>query len=534
MKKRYLFLVATLLVTLLVGASTIMAKVVESDNFNKEGYPIVDEPITIKFMSRKTPTTLDDWNEVQILKLYEEMTNVQIDWGLVPPTGLTEKRNLSLLGEDMPDVYYRTTIPEADLARYGGQGVFVDLAELIPEYMPNLTAILDEFPDIRKGITFPDGGIYGLPTIYHREFPSLLIGNKFWIRADWLEQLDMDAPETTEELYQYLKAVKETDLIGDGSGREIPYGAVGIGELRQTLTGAFGVQNRGRNHAYIDVDPETDELRFFPITDQYKQLLQYLNRLFSEGLIMENIYTVEHNQHMANGAEGLYGSTMNPNPEMTFGREYGARYVGVPALEGPEGYKDYTKVGASLIRAGGFVVTNKNQHIPETLRWMDYWYGDEGATRYFMGLEGVTYDVLEDGTLQFKDFITNDPEGLTADQALMPYVIYMGGHYPGIVKEKYFKGSESLPNSVEAAELLDPYIIDEIWSKFTFTPQEARRLSAIEADLTKYVDEMEAKFITGAEPFSNWDNYVEMVEKRMPLKDYMELMNTAYERYKAS
>src|SRR5699024_6183840 len=135
---------------------------------------------------------------------------------------------------------------------------------------------------IKKGITFPDGGIYGLPTIYDPEFPSLLMGSKIWVREDWLEQLDMEIPETTEEYYEYLKAVKETDLNGSGEHDEIPYGAPSIGSLRQSLTGAFGIQNRGRNHNYVDVDPETGDIRFFPATDGYKELLEYMHMLYSE------------------------------------------------------------------------------------------------------------------------------------------------------------------------------------------------------------------------------------------------------------
>src|SRR5690625_7928566 len=94
-------------------------------------------------------------------------------------------------------------MPVMDLLKYGEQGTFVELSDLIEEYMPNLTEVLDEYPDIRKGITFPDGGIYGIPTIYDPDFPSLLIGAKFWIREDWLEELDMDVPETTDEYYEY-------------------------------------------------------------------------------------------------------------------------------------------------------------------------------------------------------------------------------------------------------------------------------------------------------------------------------------------
>src|SRR5690625_7687912 len=72
--------------------------------------------------------------------------------------------------------------------------------------------------EIEKGLTFPDGHIYSLPTIYDPEFTSLHSQIKPYIRKDWLEQLNMDMPETTEEFYGYLKSVKETDVMGNGQG----------------------------------------------------------------------------------------------------------------------------------------------------------------------------------------------------------------------------------------------------------------------------------------------------------------------------
>src|SRR5690625_8007954 len=93
---------------------------------------------------------------------------------------------------------------------------------MIEGYAPNISKVLDENPDIRKGLTFPDGNIYSIPTVYSPDFSSLLIGAKGWVNGDWLEWLDMDNPETTEEFYEYLKAVKETDLNGNGEQDEIP------------------------------------------------------------------------------------------------------------------------------------------------------------------------------------------------------------------------------------------------------------------------------------------------------------------------
>src|SRR5699024_2130572 len=172
---------------------------------------------------------------------------------------------------------------------------------LIEEYAPNVAKVLDENPDIRKGLTFPDGNIYSIPTVYSPDFPSLLVGAKGWVNGDWLDQLDMDNPETTEEFYEYLKAVKETNLNDSGENDEIPLSSVAeMSRIIHCISGAFGVQNKGRLHTLIDEDPDSGDIRLFPIHEQYKEILEYLNRLYDESLIEESIYSLEVDQHLAN------------------------------------------------------------------------------------------------------------------------------------------------------------------------------------------------------------------------------------------
>ncbi|WP_019378110.1 extracellular solute-binding protein [Virgibacillus halodenitrificans] len=500
------------------------------DNLNDSEMPIVKDPITLHFLAGKHPTTASDYNEVTVWKKYEEMSNIKIDWEMMPKEGLEEKRNLALASGSLPDVFYTSYMPNNDLVKYGKQGVFLTLNDLIEEYMPNLTKLLEEYPEIKKGITFPDGNIYGLPTIYDPEFPSLLIGSRPWIRQDWLDQLNMEMPQTTDDFYEYLKAVKETDLNGNGKADEIPFGGTSISGLRQFLAGSFGVNNNGRAHLYTDIDPETNEMRFFPIDDGYKELLQYMNKLYSEGLIHENIYTIDTNQSYALGSEGLYGSTVITSAETIYG-EAGKNYVGMTALEGPNGDRKYTDIGSALAHLGGFVVTKDNANPAATLRWMDYFYSEEGTKLFFMGVEGETYEKKSDGSIDYVDEIKNSPEGLTLEQELKDHITWLGGGYPGIVMENYFKGAESLPSSIEAAEGLEPYLIEDIWPKFTYTVDESKEMSALSADIEKYVDEMQDKFITGNIAFSEWDKYVKTI-KDMGLEDYMSIEKAAYDRYK--
>ncbi|MBO1912935.1 hypothetical protein J4G37_50035, partial [Microvirga sp. 3-52] len=138
---------------------------------------------------------------------------------------------------------------------------------------------------------FPDGNIYSFPQMAEPEFTSYRMGPKPRINEEWLEVLGIDMPETTEDFYQYLKAVKEGDPNGNGQADEIPFGAPSIGMLVNYLQGSFGLANKGNSNRNVDLDPETGELRFFQKTDEYKELLQYVNKLYSEGLIEQSIFT---------------------------------------------------------------------------------------------------------------------------------------------------------------------------------------------------------------------------------------------------
>ena len=531
--KKLLFIVLTLM--LLVAACSDKEEATkgevktDSENFNTSGMPIVNETIKLNIFAGKSATTADDWNDVLVLNEYEKMTNMDITWNQVPADGLNEKRNLALASGDLPDVFYASNIPVADVQKYGQQGAFIPLNDLIAEHAPNLSKILEEYPAIKKGLTFPDGNIYSFPTIYSPEFQSLLIGAKPWIKKDWLDELGMDNPETTEELYNFLKAVKETDLNGNGKNDEIPLSSVSMARILHWVSGAFGIQNKGQLHTLIDTELGTDELRFFPVAEDYKEMLIYMNRLYTEGLIEQNVYSIKVDQYLANAVEELYGATQFYNPLELFGQEIGKDYIVGNALEGPKGTKLYTGVTSPLRAMGNFTITKENKYPAETVRWMDYFFSDEGSKMFFMGIEGETYEETADGP-KLLDKITNSPDGLTMTQELAKYLINPGGNHPVMVTDDYFTGSENAPTDKEATDILAPYLIDEVWPNFTYTTEESTKMSALTVDIDKYVFESQAKFITGETPFSEWDNYVKTVEK-IGVEEYMEIQKAAHQRY---
>lgn len=83
---------------------------------------------------------------------------------------------------------------------------------------------MDDPAEQRKSIlaqvTMPDGEIYSMPK--YDEVLWTLMGNYHaFINADWLEKLNLEMPETTDELVEVLKRFVNDDPNGNGKNDEI-------------------------------------------------------------------------------------------------------------------------------------------------------------------------------------------------------------------------------------------------------------------------------------------------------------------------
>lgn len=496
-------------------------------NLTDTEMPIVKEKISLDiFTGKSLQNVRSDWNDILIWNTYEEMTNIEVNWEQVDGDSLVEKRNLTLVGDsdEIPDVFYASRMPVLDLLKYGEQGVFIPLNDLIEKHAPHFSKMLEQYPEIEKAITFPDGNIYSLPIIYEPEFSSLLMGASPWFNKEWLSDLDMDIPETTDEFYEYLLAVKEKNLSEDKDA--IPFGTLRMDFLMDWLKGSFGVANRGVD--YIDMDLEKDEMRFYPTTDEYKALLEYIHKLYAEELIEQSIYTHEHADYLSKLEGGTYASSFYYSPS-------GEADIYAPGnvLEGPYGDKEFTSLSHPVGANGQFVITKANEHPEATIRWVDYFYGDEGSKLFYMGIEGETFEKMDDGTYEYVERITKSPDGLSLNEEIVKELAWVGASAPSVIKQEYFSGTESSPRALAAAEILEPYFITERWPAFLYTAEESKELTSLSADIEKYVDEMRDKFITGNTSFDEWDNYIERLNS-MGLIDYMKIQEQAYERYTAN
>jgi hypothetical protein len=78
--------------------------------------------------------------------------------------------------------------------------------------------------------------------------------------------------------------------VNPGKADEIPLISNGFSGIVHMFRGSFGIGTRGNTN--IDIGPD-DKLRYIPITDEYKQLLMYLNDLYKEKLIYQEIFDAD-------------------------------------------------------------------------------------------------------------------------------------------------------------------------------------------------------------------------------------------------
>lgn len=226
------------LASLLVVVPLVLSACGESETASSKDYELTDiefpleEKVTLNFMSQSPPLAPNDPNDKLIFQRLEEDTNVHIDWTNYSSGDFAEKRNLDIASGDLPDAIFNAAAGDYDLLNWAESGVIIPLEDLIDEHMPNFKKILDEKPHYRDLLTAPDGHIYSLPFIEELgegKESIHTVNDMAWINVEWLDNLGLDMPETTDELMTVLEAFKNDDPNGNGEADEIPFSFIDDG-----------------------------------------------------------------------------------------------------------------------------------------------------------------------------------------------------------------------------------------------------------------------------------------------------------------
>jgi len=476
------------------------------------GFPIVPEKITLKMFTRVAPVN-STFKDMPVFIDYEKMSNIHVEWTESPTDGFAEKKNLVFASNELPDAFYRSGLTPLEATRYGAAGQLIPLEGLIEQYAPNFTAIMDQYPEIRASITTPEGHIYAIPGIVTLGAART---DKKWINKQWLDKLSLPIPETTDDLYNVLKVFRDQDPNGNGEKDEIPMTArVGLAVVNM-MSGSFGLdQQLGYN-----ININDGKVDLWMGSERNKEMLMYLNKLYAEKLLDQEVFSHKEADYLAKQASGKAGfffdQTTNPMGEVA------NQYVGIAPPTGPHGDKLQAASAPIARDFGAFAISSVNKYPEATVRWIDYFYSDEGSTLLRFGHEGEHYE-LKDGIPYYKEeFLASGNQG-----KITPYA---GGGAPHIISDNVASFINP-PQVQEAQKALDPYMPKVKYGAPMFDEETAQQVNILRNDIDKYYEEQTTKFIAGALSFDKWEEFGSTL-KKMKLDELQQIYQKAFDGMK--
>lgn len=463
--------------------------------------------------------------ETEFAKELEKQTGIKVDY-VHPVTGQEkEKFNLMLASGDMPDlVEYQWGEFPGGPDKAIKDGSIIKLNEAIDKYAPNLKKFLKDNPEIDKACKTDSGNYYMFPFIRGDEALTVYYGPV--MREDWLKDLNLQAPTTMDEWETVLRAFKEK------KGATAPL-SFELREIFAAFAGAYGVTyGQGVGNGYYIND---GKVTYGPTQPGFKEFVTKFNKWYKDGLLDKNFATVDKKIKASNMLSGKSGATLaycggdigtwvnamkdkDPNFKLT-GVQYPSAKAGEKAAFGQ---KQFMATGQ------GVAISGKCKNIEAAVRYLDYGYSKDGMNLYNFGIKDVSYKI-ENGKPVYTDLIKKNPNKLSMAQAMALYMKTYSG--PFIQSKDYIDNYYQLPEqreavkawvNTDAAKNMLPYV--------TAKPEETSELSKLESEINTYTDEMFLKFVMGQEPISNFDKYVNQVNK-MGIDKVLKIKQDALERY---
>jgi len=502
---------------------------------SKTGIPVVEQPVTVKIAAVKRDEVTKDYSEMQVFEELTEVSNVVVEWDISEEQGWEEKKNLYFASGDLPDAFYGSEIlTMSDLVRYGPQGLLIPIEDMIGPYTPYLNEILSKRPNFRGELVTPDGHIYALPSF--RETKAAVAHDTFFINQQWVKNVGMSLPETSEDFYQVLKAFKEQDANKNGDPNdEIPWSFlydhdnIGIA----SLWGMFGILvTNARDYMYVK-----DGVPVFSMArPEYKEGLLYFRKLHSEGLIDPEAFTHTNKILKSKMTDFRLGAFtlwfLGP-----FGNDpQKEELTALAPLEGPHGDRMWNEWPDEygVKDKGAFAITSSAQCPEVLMRWADLHYEGKRSMEMFWGPFGLNLEEKADGIIVDAPL----PEGMSVGE--FRHSECPGSHaLYGILAEDYER--KPLDGNTEQKlgwintlyEPCFPEPPDEVYPRVFYTPEENKELAFYKTDIFSYALEQTAKWITKGGIEEGWDDYIAKLEE-MGLDGMMKIYRDAYDRYKAA
>ncbi len=453
----------------------------------------------------------DDWVVYDIVK---EKLNINLTLTALPSSqdDQTVKVNAAGAANALPDLFM---VDRSSWLKLIDQGLIADVDDMYAK-MPKRTAT--HYDAASRAFTTVDGKSYGLAD------PGTIVRNEgVLIRKDWLDNLGLSVPVTTEDYLAVMKAFTFNDP--DGNGKDDTWGfgayiesaadALGLGRRFDPFAGAFDVAGVW--------DMSTGKLNLYK--DSYFDMLTYVKEMVDAKVIDPNWTSYKKDDFRAAWKQGKFGIMREQMAAYANEANYKPFDQNFPegqwiVIDPPKGPKGFSGAG-TFDPAGGFRIyavsqdaadAGKKDAIASLLEWMADESADGGYWTLAYGVEGVNYTKDANG-LPSKDGLA-DPTLAYTESKGVPYCqlrnlvsyngdIELGLRYPTYTAAKSGKTMSALVT------------LREMQAKAWYDGTSQSTMPTPNADVKRFYEEGVIKFVTGntALTKANWDAFIAEFEK---------------------
>ena len=454
-------------------------------------------------------------------------SGVQIKWNTIINSDWTDKKSVMMAGNDLPDAFLGSIcFTESDIM--SNLNSFVALDDYIEEYMPNFSEVIKSDPTMKALAYSSDGHIYGLPA---KKPCRPMIANQMFINKTWLDNLNLEVPETYEEYLEVLRKFKSEDANGNGDkDDEIPYGR-GYADPVMFYGLPFGT-TIGADNTYSMTIKDGKPV-FLPISDEYKEAVKAMHDAYAEGLIDKEIFTEDDSMRDAKlmAETPIIGSASGWTADATFGSNHD-QYIALPALKGPDGQQyissDPEHWNYSRYE---FVVTSSCKDPGKLLSWIDKFYTEDASIQNFYGSFDKAIKKNEDGTYN----VLEPDDGNSAD--LFAWINSLRDFGPKYVADDFNEKVKYDGENGDALKLsLDNEMkqyAKEAYPNVSYTVEQLNTLATLYTDIEAYIDSSQATWVTDGGIDEQWEGYISQL-KMMGLDDFLKIQDDAYSTYKSN
>ena len=518
-------------------------------------YRISEEPITITVAGYASNSN-NDWNSTVQFQQYEEQLGIKLAATTYTSEQWSSKLTLMMASDEMPDMLASAKLTADQVAEYGSDGYFLDLAEYL-DIMPNLSAYMEKYPEYASALKDDEGHIYALSAI--NESPENYLFYATYMNQTWLDNLGLEKPTTLDELYNVLVAFRDEDADGDGDpDNEIPFGYQGDAwyHAEYPILWGHGIYVRTTDGEYHMMVDENNQVYLANATENYKDFLKYMHKLYDEKLINEDAYVITRDELLQRFANETIG-TMFTTRELPLLAATGdseadnlakvKKWIIIGGLQ-DETYSPEGKIVLNGRTSGCNWAVNADTKYPEEIcKFLDYLYTDEGALSSAGLFEGITCDMKDFfgativDTEPYQDQFGEDFQASTC--AINAFLIRSTQKFSTLgavtsisADDLYSDTCAALAGtSVIKERLIREYEGNVIngYPPLVYTPEEKTEMATLKTDLLNYIKTEKAQFIVGEQDIdANWDEYLAKLDE-MGLERLLEIEQAAYDRYLA-